>query len=74
MSDPEFETSDGLASIVLIGELMDQLMEAEVLRPADKRRIVNESLLQLGLMGTPQSAVAHNLIIDAIGAPGRKRR
>lgn len=74
MSDPEFETSDGLAAVVLIGELIDQLMEAEVLRPADKRRIVNESLLQLDLMGTEQAAGAHNLILDAIGAPGRKRR
>ncbi len=74
MPDPEFETADGLAMTVLIGQIIEQLVEIEVLRPTDKQRIIHEALKHLARIGTKQADLAHNLIIDALGAPGRKRR
>lgn len=74
MPDPEFSSPDTLASIVLIGELLEELREAGLLSSVGKNRVLNGAITHLDLVGTRQSAEAANLIIDALGPEGMSRR
>ncbi|MGB3339798.1 MAG: hypothetical protein WBA73_21665 [Devosia sp.] len=74
MADPEFQSADGLAATVLLGQLLEELMDNGVFGTAHRQRILEATLDHLDAMQTDQSARAANLVIDVFGIAGKARR
>lgn len=74
MADPEFQSIDGLAAIVLIGQLVEELTDNGLFGSAHKQRILSATLDHLDAMQTDHAAEAANLVIDVFGVAGKMRR
>ena len=74
MTDPEFQSADGLAATVLIGQLLEELMDNGVFGSAHRQRILEATLDHLDAMQTAQAASAANLVIDVCGISVKVRR
>lgn len=74
MPEPKFASPDGLAATVLVGMLIEELMDNGRMGSAGKARILDHTLAQLDAMRTEMAEDAANLVIDVFGLENRTRR